>query len=146
MIQINNTTERYDFTVNEEIAGSVPEELDRLTNKQILAVHGAIQAIKQDSVDEAITRHMEWFNNGILPVLKQFAEQTASILDVEREQKGLIQAALRNPCGLEISSDSLCLIMAIMAAVDLCQYFGHKKLKVYADFSNSSSSFCCGVI
>lgn len=30
--------------------------------------------------------------------------------------------------------------------VDLCQYFGHKKLKVYADFSNSSSSFCCGVI
>ena len=31
-------------------------------------------------------------------------------------------------------------------AVDLCQYFGHKKLKVYADFSNSSSSFCCGVI
>lgn len=31
-------------------------------------------------------------------------------------------------------------------ALDLCQYFGHKKLKVYADFSNSSSSFCCGVI
>ena len=30
--------------------------------------------------------------------------------------------------------------------LDLCQYFGHKKLKVYADFSNSSSSFCCGVI
>ena len=30
--------------------------------------------------------------------------------------------------------------------VDLCQYFGHKKLKGYADFFNSSSSFCCGVI
>ena len=30
--------------------------------------------------------------------------------------------------------------------VDLCQYFGHKKLKVYADFFNSSSSFCWGVI
>jgi len=116
VIQINNTTERYDFTVNEEIAGSVPEELDRLTNKQILAVHGAIQTIKQESVDEAITRHMEWFENGILPVLKQFAEQTASILDVEREQKGLIQAALRNSCGLEISGNSLCLLMAIMAA------------------------------
>ncbi|NBH20442.1 conjugal transfer protein, partial [Clostridiaceae bacterium] len=26
-------------------------------------------------------------------------------------------------------------------AVDLCQYFGHKKLKVHADFFNSSSSF-----
>ena len=30
--------------------------------------------------------------------------------------------------------------------VDLCQYFKHKKLKGYADFFNSSSSFCCGVI
>ena len=30
--------------------------------------------------------------------------------------------------------------------MDLCQYFGHKKLKGYADFFNSSSSFCCGVI
>lgn len=33
-----------------------------------------------------------------------------------------------------------------MAKVDLCQYFEHKKLKGYADFFNSSSSFCCGVI
>ena len=30
--------------------------------------------------------------------------------------------------------------------VDLCQYFEHQKLKGYADFFNSSSSFCCGVI
>lgn len=38
------------------------------------------------------------------------------------------------------------LALVVLAIVDLCQYFGHKKLKVYADFSNSSSSFCCGVI
>ncbi len=30
--------------------------------------------------------------------------------------------------------------------LDLCQYLGHKKLKVYATFFNSSSSFCWGVI
>ena len=33
-----------------------------------------------------------------------------------------------------------------LTEVDLCQYFEHKKLKGYADFFNSSSSFCCGVI
>lgn len=33
-----------------------------------------------------------------------------------------------------------------MSGLDLCQYFEHKKLKGYADFFNSSSSFCCGVI
>ncbi len=35
---------------------------------------------------------------------------------------------------------------AIRYSLDLCQYFGHKKLKVYADFFYSSSSFCLGVI
>ena len=34
----------------------------------------------------------------------------------------------------------------VVADLDLCQYFEHKKLKGYADFFNSSSSFCCGVI
>ena len=34
----------------------------------------------------------------------------------------------------------------VVIVVDLCQYFEHKKLKGYADFFNSSSSFCCGVI
>ena len=34
----------------------------------------------------------------------------------------------------------------VLYLVDLCQYFEHKKLKGYADFFNSSSSFCCGVI
>ena len=38
------------------------------------------------------------------------------------------------------------LVLSDTLYVDLCQYFGHKKLKGYADFFNSSSSFCCGVI
>ena len=37
-------------------------------------------------------------------------------------------------------------VNAIGQGMDLCQYFEHKKLKGYADFFNSSSSFCCGVI
>lgn len=35
---------------------------------------------------------------------------------------------------------------AYYVRMDLCQYFGQKKLKYYADFFSSSSSLCCGVI
>ena len=45
---------------------------------------------------------------------------------------------------LSMFSDAFCSLMDDM--LDLCQYFEHKKLKGYADFFNSSSSFCCGVI
>lgn len=34
----------------------------------------------------------------------------------------------------------------LLIRLDLCQYFGQKKLKDYADFFSSSSSLCCGVI
>ena len=34
----------------------------------------------------------------------------------------------------------------VLLQMDLCQYFGQKKLKYYADFFSSSSSLCCGVI
>ena len=34
----------------------------------------------------------------------------------------------------------------IKSVLDLCQYFGQKKLKDYDDFLSSSSSFCWGVI
>lgn len=38
------------------------------------------------------------------------------------------------------------IVYNVVVVLDLCQYFEHKKLKGYADFFNSSSSFCCGVI
>lgn len=40
----------------------------------------------------------------------------------------------------------ICSLLKNILNLDLCQYFEHKKLKGYADFFNSSSSFCCGVI
>lgn len=36
--------------------------------------------------------------------------------------------------------------LTVNVKLDLCQYFGQKKLKYYADFFSSSSSLCCGVI
>lgn len=38
------------------------------------------------------------------------------------------------------------LILCSIIYVDLCQYFGQKKLKGYTNFLSSASSFCCGVI
>lgn len=111
--------ERYDFTVNADVVGSVPEELDRLTNKEIIAVHDAIQRIRKETETDATTKHIAWFDTAILPVLKEYAERTSSILDIERDRETLIQATFRNSGGLDISSESRCLYMAIMSAVHI---------------------------
>ena len=63
------------------------------------------------------------------------AAQQAVIRD---EQNHRIEHAATNPIKEVLKS--------LHTTLDLCQYFEHKKLKGYADFFNSSSSFCCGVI
>lgn len=108
--------ERYDFTVNADVAGNVPEEVDRLTNNELIAVHEAIQKIRQDTKTEAATKHKEWFDTAIFPILKDYAERTSSILDVERDRETIIQATLCNSCGLDISSDSRYLYMAVSSS------------------------------
>ena len=79
--------ERYDFTVNADLAGNVPEELDRLTNKEMIAVHEAIQQIKQNTETEATTKHMEWFDTAILPVLKGYQSRLPLFLILNGTEK-----------------------------------------------------------
>lgn len=70
---------------------------------------------------ETATRHMEWFDKTVLPILQEFAEQTSSTLDVLRDKKEIIQATLRNSCGIGFSYNCLymVIIMASYVAVDV---------------------------
>lgn len=108
--------ERYDFTENGANTDDLLSEVENLDVKQRLALTEAMKQIKEDSEEEAAIKNMEWFNNTILPTLKEYAELTSSILDVERDNKRIVQATLRNSCGLEFSSDCRCLYMAIIMA------------------------------
>ena len=67
------------------------------------------------------------------------------LIDMICLQVAFYLAYLIKGLGINPYNDLVYRNMAIVL-VDLCQYFEHKKLKGYADFFNSSSSFCCGVI
>lgn len=78
-----------------------------------------MEQIKTETEAETITKHLAWFNSAILPVLKEYAEQTSSILDIERDKKDIIQATLRNSCGLSIMENCHGLYMALIMAVQI---------------------------
>ena len=52
---------------------------------------------------------MNWFTVAILPVLQDFAESTASILEIETQSQTHITATIKNGNGLEITEN--CKIM-----------------------------------
>lgn len=76
---------------------------------------------------------------GIRTVIKKYGYSNRSQL-----QRWIVAYQMYGDDGLKISQKTF--NYSFEKKLDLCQYFEHKKLKGYADFFNSSSSFCCGVI
>ncbi len=71
-----------------------------------------------------------------------FASEIALALDEDAENVKLTLAFLQRHGLIEIGDDDEYQLTEVL---DLCQYFRQKKLKDYAAFLSSSSSFCCGV-
>ena len=80
-------------------------------------------------------------------MMTNFSRILNEITSYQADKNQIIQNLVDYPLliiddlGIERNSE-----FALEQVLDLCQYFEHKKLKGYADFFNSSSSFCCGVI
>lgn len=112
--------EKYNYMDNEDIADNILVEVENLDNRQRLVLHDVIQKIKRDSEAERTVQHMKWFDEAILPVLKEFAQNSLTNLEVQRDSDGVITACLRNPKGLDISEHCHCLYMALLMAVQIC--------------------------
>ena len=61
-------------------------------------------------------------------------------IEVPRDREGTFEPAVVPKRKRDVSD------IQDKVLLDLCQYFGQKKLKDYADFFSSSFSLCCGVI
>ena len=115
--------ERYDYTKNGANADDLLSDVERLDVKQRLTLHKMMEQMMTDVESEELKERMEWWDNSILHVLKEYAEITSSVLDVERDQPNIIQVTLRNHSGIEFTYDCRCLymviIMAVMVVVDV---------------------------
>ena len=109
--------ERYDYTKNGANADDLLSDVERLDVKQRLTLHKMMEQMMTDVESEELKERMEWWANSILHVLKEYAEITSSVLDVERDQPNIIQVTLRNHNGIEFTYDCRCLYMVIIMAV-----------------------------
>lgn len=120
MRKINNISERYDYTGNESFADDVLVEVEQLDNRQRIAVHEAIQRIKQESETQDKLQYMKWFDACVFPALKEFAELTSSLMEIQRDECGIINACLRNSNGLDVTESCHGMYLALLMAVQIC--------------------------
>lgn len=120
VIQINNKVESFDYRGNEAVADNVLVEVEQLDDTQRVALHKELQRIKQESKAEKTANSIEQFDSIILPILKQFASSTCSLLEVERDDIGIITACFHSTRVLEITPDYKCLYLALLMAAQIC--------------------------
>lgn len=137
------------------------ENIDKIENKEVAQfLSGRVRKVVEASTEDLLQKTLQLVlylcaENAELvpepsatgrestPALKEVVTRKDRYSDIRKWDVGVrIGTAIRkyrSDVKTENSASSI-------EEVDLCQYFEHKKLKGYADFFNSSSSFCCGVI
>ncbi|MBS6952117.1 MAG: hypothetical protein KH230_02675 [Enterocloster asparagiformis] len=107
--------ETYDYSEHGP-GNDISAELDAMSPKELQAVAQAIRDIRRSSAHARQDSSRAWFNAAILPALRDFAEMTASVLEITDSDRPIVCAVLRNAEGLDITNSCKCMKMALNLA------------------------------
>lgn len=111
--------EQYDYTQTPLIGDDISIEIDRFNNRQLKELKEDVDRIKREERLENRKNGNKWFDSALLPVLKDFAELTASLLEIERDDNGIITVAFRNKEGIDITESCKYMRIALFAASNI---------------------------
>ena len=80
-------------------------ELDKLSTGQLLKVHDFIEQIKEAPADDEL-RVRDWFNQAILPMLKNFAESQVAVLEITEEGGSAFTAQISDINSIDVEEQS----------------------------------------
>lgn len=80
-------------------------KLDKLSTGQLLKVHDFIEQIKEAPADDEL--HVrDWFNQAILPMLKNFAESQGAVLEITEEGGSAFTAQISDINSIDVEEQS----------------------------------------
>ena len=96
---------KYECSKEGRKAERVYMKLDKLSTGQLLKVHDFIEQIKEDPADDEL--HVrDWFNQAILPMLKNFAESQGAVLEITEEGGSAFTAQISDINSIDVEEKS----------------------------------------
>ena len=92
------------------------QEVDNLTNSEMEELLEAFETIIANSKAKKNETSENYFNISVLPVLKDFAELTGSILEILRDEHNIITATFKNARRIDLTESCVCMKMVLNAA------------------------------
>ena len=109
--------EQYDFT-DAGNAKDIYGLLDCMSEKELEMAREAVRNIRETALLAQYERYNIWVDHTLLPIFKESAQMTSSLLQVERDS-GTIDVLFRNSSGLDITENCKGMYMAFMMAVHI---------------------------
>mgnify|MGYP006972061146 FL=1 len=109
--------EQYDFT-DAGNAKDIYGLLDCMSEKELEMAREAVRNMRETALLARYERYNIWFDHTLLPIFKEYAQMTSSLLQVERDS-GTIDVLFRNSSGLDITENCKGMYMAFMMAVHI---------------------------
>ncbi|MCB7067687.1 hypothetical protein LI031_27945 [Enterocloster citroniae] len=128
--------EIYDYREQKDYFEEASLKLDSFNNKQMKIASEAIDKIAIETEQTSQEFWLNWFDNAILPVLRDFAEMTTSLLEIEKNAY-LITATLCSQNSIDFTKNCMARLALFSAAhieidkcsdgVSLCLSFDYNK-------------------
>ena len=115
--------EIYDYTNNYNEIDKLSEIVDSLKRAEVVAALNAINETQKSRFAQVQANYRNWFDAAILPLLKDFAEITSSILEIDAQSETYIIATIKNEYRFDITESCRAmrslLILAEHISIDL---------------------------
>lgn len=93
--------EIYDYSEQRDWESEIFAEIEQMTYAEIKEMYSMMESVKKKMEDQEKQRKDKWYENVILPVLKEFAEREGLRLEVEKED-GFYTATMRGEYSIDI--------------------------------------------
>lgn len=132
--------ERFDFTGNNKAYNLLSCKLDHLNVKEMLYVQKAVQEAGEVCMKEKISLTRVWVENGILPLIKDYAEDMCALLEIKESTENVFEVTLQSEHGFEMDSSHKWVRFLLAGASRLTMELDKNKIVLFMAFDCNTNS------
>lgn len=125
MRELQETEQKYDFRNDTDKAEEIAVKLESMNPKELDKMKEAMSRILAESAQEQEKTSENWFNQAVVPILKDYVERSESRLDLAKDGDKEITATIRKRGGFDITYNDyrmrILLLLAGHISIERCE-------------------------
>ena len=122
---LQETEQKYDFRNNADIAEEIAVELESMQPRELELLKREMDRILEESAQERTKESGNWFEQAIIPILKDFVERSEACLDLAKDGDKEITATIRKRGGFDIMEEDyrmrMLMLLAAHISIEKCE-------------------------